>query len=591
MKRAYLLLMAAALTACSVDAPPADTSSVAPTDTVMTDNEAGGSADTSVSEPLEQTNDKDETDIRVNAVITLSDNIRVSGTGASAVGNVLTIEKGGSYEISGRLTGQIIVDISKDEEAEIILIGADVTAPSEYGSALWVKSADKVTVKMKKNTVNTFSDAPNDSGADACIYSEDDLDFKGSGALVVNGNNKNGIYSKNDIKIKNGVIKVTAVKDGIKGRQSVQTAADVTVVASGDGIVSNGSEKKNMEGLVTVSGGSVDITAEGTSSKGIKSSGLIVITGGSISISATDDALHCDGEITVDGGELSLSADDDGIHASALTLNSGKGSITKSHEGIEAVSITVNGGEWYVAADDDGVNATDGSSDTGDFMGGFDRDRNSVDGEWHDKFNAPEWDGDLPAMPDDATGMPTRSSRSDNMPFADASAVPDNVFISITGGVLNVDAGGDGIDSNGNIMMSGGELYVNGPVDDGNASVDYDGTFTLTGGTLAAAGSSGMAQTASSSEQGVLCIYFKSAQKAGTEIAVKNNDGVVARFKPKKSFSFITLSSQDMNDGEYTVYADGAQLCTVNISGITSINERGETVSPAGFGRGRMFGR
>lgn len=64
-------------------------------------------------------------------------------------------------------------------------------------------------------------------------------------------------------------------------------------------------------------------------------------------------------------------------------------------------------------------------------------------------------------------------------------------------------AGGDGIDSNGDLNVSGGEIYVSGPTSDGDSTLDYDGAATVTGGTIVAAGYSGMAQNfGSGSTQG-----------------------------------------------------------------------------------------
>ena len=42
--------------------------------------------------------------------------------------------------------------------------------------------------------------------------------------------------------------------------------------------------------------------------------------------------------------------------------------------------------------------------------------------------------------------------------------------------------------------MVGGTVLVNGPTNNGNGSLDYDETFDISGGTLVAAGSAGMAQ-------------------------------------------------------------------------------------------------
>ena len=67
-------------------------------------------------------------------------------------------------------------------------------------------------------------------------------------------------------------------------------------------------------------------------------------------------------------------------------------------------------------------------------------------------------------------------------------------------------AGGVGIDSNGDLNVSGGEIYVSGPTSDGDSTLDYDGAATVTGGTIVAAGYSGMAQNfGSDSTQGSTC--------------------------------------------------------------------------------------
>lgn len=49
----------------------------------------------------------------------------------------------------------------------------------------------------------------------------------------------------------------------------------------------------------------------------------------------------------------------------------------------------------------------------------------------------------------------------------------DYNLIQINGGILHIDAGGDGIDSNGNLTVTGGEIYVYGPTNSGNGALDY----------------------------------------------------------------------------------------------------------------------
>ena len=90
-------------------------------------------------------------------------------------------------------------------------------------------------------------------------------------------------------------------------------------------------------------------------------------------------------------------------------------------------------------------------------------------------------DGGMGGMPGGGMGG--------GMMDSDATAV-----LTIRGGRLVVDSGGDGLDSNGSLVIEGGETYVNGPSNDGNGPLDCGVSSKVTGGTLIAIGSSGMAQ-------------------------------------------------------------------------------------------------
>lgn len=81
------------------------------------------------------------------------------------------------------------------------------------------------------------------------------------------------------------------------------------------------------------------------------------------------------------------------------------------------------------------------------------------------------------------------------------------------------------------------------------------------------------------------------SQAAGsTSIEVKDMDGnVLISYTSDMEFKSIALSSPEMTDGEsYTVYANGAEVYTVPITGnMTSISDTGEIMeSSGGFVRG-----
>lgn len=138
-----------------------------------------------------------------------------------------------------------------------------------------------------------------------------------------------------------------------------------------------------------------------------------------------------------------------------------------------------------------------------------------------------------------------------------------NQSITISGGTIVMDAEGDGLDSNGSITMTGGDVTVNGPVNGGNGAIDFAGTFDISGGTLLAIGSSGMAEAPDTdSDQASLSITFSETVNSGATLAVADADGnIVTTFTTIKEIQSVVFSSADVTSGtEYTVYQveDGA---------------------------------
>ena len=217
------------------------------------------------------------------------------------VDGVYTITEAGEYTISGLLTeGQIVVQAPDNAEVTLILAGASIS--SQTGAPICVISADKVKIQAEEGTFNEVIDAreesagtassgaasegtdssdadsdnvneadaaeeegeENDSDYGAAIWADCDLTLNGSGALVVNGAYNNGIQSRNDLKIKNLTLKVTAVNNALKGNHSVtiESGQILAISTGGDGIKTSDSEmKKKQQGTVSIEGGTIDIYA------------------------------------------------------------------------------------------------------------------------------------------------------------------------------------------------------------------------------------------------------------------------------------------------------------------------------------------
>lgn len=395
--------------------------------------------------------------------------------------NTYTITTQGTYILSGNLTdGQIVINAGDDDEIEIDLDGADISC--SYDSPIYAVNADKVKIKAIEGTTNSVSDlrsysaGEDDTEGSAAIYALCDMNLIGAGTLdVIAQNYNNGIQTKDDLKIKNTSLTVTAPNNALKGNDSVTIeSGKITAVSTGgDAIKTDNSDissKGNQKGTVTISGGTVTLTA---ADDGIDAAYDIVISGGDIEIiraggkgicannavnieSGTltvkyseDDAVHAnndnalengetpEGNVTIFGGTINIvNTSDDGIHADGtLLIKCGDINIEMSHEGLEGHYITIEDGNVYVYADDDALNATSLSN----------------------------WSSD---------GM-----------------------ITISGGHVVAEVYGrdvDGIDSNGSYVQTGGFVVTSNPNSDGNgnmSALDVDGSINITGGIIVALGS------------------------------------------------------------------------------------------------------
>lgn len=461
-----------------------------------------------------------------------------------------TITKAGTYILCGNITDTMItVAVGENDKVQLVLDNA--TIANSKGPAIYVKSADKVFITLKEGTVNTVSDGTSyeitdgDTTLDAAIFSRADLAINGSGTLHVNGNYKHGITSKDDLVITAEKLNITAKNVGLDGKDCVKiSAGSVTINAGSDGIRSDNAEDAH-RGYVYIQKGTLDITAGndgiqaetvlkidtadmtvtagggskqslGSSSesfKGLKASSDILIAGGNYTIDSKDDCIHSNHTVSITDGSFVLSSGDDGIHGDTdLGISGGNIRITKSYEGLEATNIKISGGNISVVASDDGINdagGMDGSSMNGrPGMGGF----------------------------SSSTGT-----------------------VVICGGYIVVDASGDGLDSNGTLEITGGITLVSGPTNSGNGTLDYENSANITGGTLVAIGSSGMAQSiGSTGERGVLACTLTS-QSGGTSFIVLDSEGkVVLSFTPAKTYNCAVVTSPDMIAGNtYTVVVGG----------------------------------
>ena len=157
--------------------------------------------------------------------------------------------------------------------------------------------------------------------------------------------------------------------------------------------------------------------------------------------------------------------------------------------------------------------------------------------------------------------------------------------------LLYINAGGDGLDSNGDVVMTGGTIVIDGPEDSADGAIDYDSSFDMSGGEIIAAGSSGMAMTPSSTSAINSVNITFSTTYSNTEIIIKDSNGnEIVSYTPVKKFNSFVFGSENLKTGEtYTVYAGGEEIDSFTVSGtITNVGNGGSF--GGGFQGGKNMG-
>ncbi|MDD6197228.1 MAG: carbohydrate-binding domain-containing protein [[Clostridium] aminophilum] len=477
----------------------------------------------------------------------------VSGDGAYFLNGDLVIATPGKYVISGTLDdGSIIVDFEQKAKVWILLDGVDITCSDD--ACLRVNEADKVFLTLAEGSENRmhsgaeYSEEALSDGTGGVIYAHDDLTINGSGALTIEGDYKHGIEANDDLVIAGGTIGITCVQDGFHVNDSLK------------------------------------------------------ITGASITVNAGDDALHCDTEITIKSGTILLES---------------------CYEGIEAPTVTIDGGDITIYPTDDGINANGGENSfgmgvgPGEAPGGGPGGGMSMQPEMQDKAQKSAGEPDTAGTNEtvaDAAATPERIGirtsqqvqKDENTESAsDSDNKDDDVqpTITINGGTVTIinetgmDA--DGIDSNSDIIINGGTVFVSLSGSGPNNALDYGsengGTCQINGGTVIACGGSAMLEEVSADSGQCSLVYVpEESAAAGSIVSILSASGeTVLSREIQLEATALTLSSPELEQGQtYTVVISSAEKedITTEVTfdeKVQSINVSGN----AGFGgRAQMGG-
>ncbi len=217
--------------------------------------------------PAADVKDAEEEKVEITSDFTITGN----DAGVTRDGNVYTVTAAGTYTLSGKLAdGRIVVTVPDDGEVTLLLSGASLS--SSENAVIFATEAGKLTVKSEEGTYNEVLDLreakteDDDAQGAGAITAFCDLNITGKGSLVVSGTYNNGIHTKDDLKIKNVTLKVTAPNNALKGNDSVTVEnGDLILISTGgDGIKTENSDissKGNQRGTVSLEGGTVAIYA------------------------------------------------------------------------------------------------------------------------------------------------------------------------------------------------------------------------------------------------------------------------------------------------------------------------------------------
>lgn len=552
--------------------------------------------------------------------VTLSDDGITGETDGVAInGQMVTITAEGTYIFSGTLLeGQIVVD-ADNAKVQIVFDNVDITCASS--AAVYVKSAEKVFVTLAEGSQNTLRNtdeyvAIDDNNIDAVIFSKSDLTLNGTGSLTIVSAEGHGIVSKDDLKITGGTYDITAAGHALSGKDSVRIADGTFILtAEKDGIHAENADDEE-KGYIYIADGDFTITSDGD---GMDASNIVQIEDGTFDITAGGGAANSlkthesdvpggpgggmpqngerpDGESMPQMGEKP-----DGENMTEMgkrpdgTTPPEKPSQTDQSDTADETAAPDNATDHQSSSAETTEDTTTDESGTstkgikaggGMYLNGGTYQIDSADDSIHSNANITIADGtytlatgDDGVHADDALivngGTITVTESYEGLEgltvtindgTIDITASDDGINtagekMELNGGYIHILAGGDGVDSNGDLTINGGEIYIDGPSDNGNNAIDYGDRSSayVNGGTLVAIGSSGMAEVMSdSSKQKVLMIKLGEQMEAGNVVLTDSEGNVIVSYTALKTYDCVIISTAEVESGAtYTLTTSG----------------------------------
>jgi hypothetical protein len=453
-------------------------------------------------------------------------NITASGDG---------IESAGYVEVTG---GSIYANNPADDvkgiacDSTMLISGGIISLTVSGNQSKGLRSAQNMELNGGTININTSGGVVLEASGSgynpaycAAIKCDSIITINGANVTIVStGAGGKGITSKNNINITSGSVNIKTSGAGAKYTNSSGVADSYSTSC-----ISSDVNVCIINGIVTTSNsgsGGKGISAEGTITFGdVNNSPTVNITttGSKFVVSGTDychpKAIRATGAITINNGTTVISSTDDGMHSDAsITIAGGTVTIKNSTEGIESKYIYLNGGNTNVTASNDAINATMGTVSGG-----------------------------------------TESN--------------DNSYLYVNGGTHSINCtNGDAVDSNGNIVMTGGTVIANGPLSGVEEAVDFNGAFNMNGGFFIGSGSSSNMTKAMSTTSTQPNFYISSSSviSSSTLFHIQDASGVdIITFKPVYGgYKFLFSCTALTKGASYSIYTGGSYTGGTSTNGL-----------------------
>lgn len=456
--------------------------------------------------------------LSAGTVNTLSDASASTASGTLFATGDLTISGKGALNVNGYKKHGILVNASLTIESGIINIAqaaSDAIHSKAYiqhgGDITLIATGDGVdaeTVDFNDGEISVMSSADDNKG----IKSGDYININGGSITVaLSGKQSKGISAESDITVNSGIVSVTV-------------SGSTVLEASGNGFDPSYATGIKTDGNVIINGGDISISCPSTNDggRGISSDGNITVNGGIMRITTAGSGktyrdesgildsyspacLKSDGHILLSGGNItatSTGAAGKGISAdSTLTIG-----LPGASDSLLVIQVSTSGNRFLVS----------GSGQNADYANA-----KAIKSEGILTVNSGIIN--LTTTKEGGEGLESKDKVYIKGGQITANTYDDGInaknYVEISGGKHSLKASNnDGIDSNGNLTISGGLIISKGA---GGFEEGFDcdnNTFMITGGTMVGTGGNTSTPTINVSTQHSLRLSINPNQN----ICIKN---------------------------------------------------------------------